>query len=150
MEPVSAIGIVIGLVGSLGNTLQVLEDFASRFASEKFGSNFKDAETAINSSCSDLARIQGNIRTTWMQSEPDELLDVLKNVEQRLGKLGESIQNAEKFRTKLFLRWQSRAPLRRDIDVTKSSIVLALEMVGMIRAVQGRIQDAKPLIEDSR
>lgn len=62
MEPVSAIGIAIGLVESLGNTLQVIEDFASRYASEKLGSNFKDAETAIYSSRSDLVKIQGSLR----------------------------------------------------------------------------------------
>ena len=57
MEPVSAIGIVTGLVESLGDTLQVLQDFAS----EKIGSNFKEAEIAFSSSHSDLMIVQGNL-----------------------------------------------------------------------------------------
>ena len=150
MEPVSAIGIVIGLVGSLGNTLQVLEDFASRFTSENLGSDFKDAHVAISKSRSDLARIQGNIRISWMQSQPDDLLDVLKDTRQRLERLRKSIQHAEKFRTKLFLRWQSRAPLKYDIDVAKSSIDLALQILNIIGGVQGQIQETESLIEESR
>ncbi len=45
---------IAGLVESLGYTLQALQDFASRFASEKFRSNVKEAEIAISSSHSDL------------------------------------------------------------------------------------------------
>jgi hypothetical protein len=150
MEPISAIGIVIGLVESLGNTLQVLEDFASRFTSEKLAGDFKDAHVAISKSRSDLARIQGNIRITWMQSRPDGLLDVLKDTGQRLERLRSEIQHAEKFRTTLFLRWQSLAPLEYDIDVAKSTIDLALQMLNMIGGVQGQIQGTESLIEASR
>lgn len=66
METVSTMGIVTGLVKSLGNTLQVVEDFASRFASEKLGSISEDVETAISSSRSDLVTVQGNLQTTLM------------------------------------------------------------------------------------
>lgn len=150
MDPISATGIVIGLMESLGKTLQVLEDFASRFGFEKFGSNFKDAETAISISHSDLVTIQDNLHTTWMHSQPDELLAVLEDAERRLKDLRDSIQNLETLRSKLFLRWKSRLLLRRDIDVAKSSTVLALEMVEMIRVVQGGVLPAKALIAISR
>ena len=85
-----------------------------------------------------------------MHSQANDLLDVLEDTEMRLKGLRDSIRNVETLRSKLFLRWQSRVLLRRDMDDTKSSIVLALEMVEMIRIVQGQFQHAKPLIEVSR
>ena len=148
MERVHATGIVTGLVKSLEKSLQVLEEFLSRFAFD--GSNFKDDEVAISSSRSDLVTIQGNLQTTLMQSQPDELLVVLESAEKRLHTLTNSIHNVETLRSVSSLRWQSRALLRRDIDVAKSLTVLALEMVGMIRVVQGRTQHAEPPIEVSR
>ena len=85
-----------------------------------------------------------------MHSQANDLLDVLEDTEKRLKGLRDSIRNVETLRSKLFLHWQSRVFLRRDMGDTKSSIVLALEMVEMIRIVQGHIQHAKPLIEVSR
>ena len=150
MDTVPAIGIVIGLVGSLANTILVLENLASRFASERLGSGFKDAETAMSISYSDLVKIQVNLHTKWMQSQPEELLLALEGVEKRLKRLRDDIQDAETLRAKLFFRRQSRILLKYDMDLANFSIVLALEMVRMIRAVQSRVQHAEPLIEDSR
>lgn len=150
MEPIPAIGIVVGLAKSLGNTLQLLQDVASRFASQNLRSDLKGAETAISISRADLMTIHDNLNVTSMHSQANDLLDVLEDTEMRLNGLRDSIRNVETLRSKLFLRWQSRVLLRRDMDDTKSSIVLALEMVEMIRIVQGDIQHAKPLIEVSR
>lgn len=150
MEIGSVIGIVSGLVESLGDTLQVLEDFASRFASEEFGSNFKDVKTAINSSHSDLAAVQYTLRTTWMQSQHDKFLVVLDDAEKSLTSLKNNIQDFGTLRTKLFLRWHSRVLLQGDMDIAKSSTLLALAMVDMIRFFQGQMQHTKPLTEPSR
>lgn len=150
MEPVQATGIVAGLLKSLGNALQVLEDSAPQFASEKFGSNLKDARTAIRSSRSDPETIQGNLQTIWRQSQPDELLVVLEDAAKRLTTLRDNIQNVETLRTKLFIREQVRDLRRHDMDVAKSLTVLALETVELVRAIQGRTQRAEPLIEVPR
>ena len=148
MERVHATGIVNGLVKSLEKSLQALEEFMSRF--EFDGSTFKDVETAISSSRSDLVTIQGSLQTTLMQSQPDKLLVVLESAEKRLNTLTNSIHNVETLRSISSLRWQSRVLLRRDMASAKSLTVLALEMVGMIRVVQGQIRHAEPPIEVSR
>ena len=150
MEPVQPNGIVNGLLNSLGNALQVLEDFAPQLTSEEFGSNLKDAETAIRSSRSDLETIQGNLETKSMQSQPDDLLIVLENAALRLRTIGDNIQKVETLRSKLFLRSPSRFLQRPDMEVAKRLTALALDTVEMIRDVHGRTQHAEPVIEISR
>ena len=57
MEPIPAIGIVFGPVKRLANTLQILQDVASRFASQNLRSDLKGAETAMSISRADLMTI---------------------------------------------------------------------------------------------
>lgn len=78
------------------------------------------------------------------------MLVVLKDAEKRLNTLRDVIDNFDTLRSTSSLRWQSRALLQRDVDVVKSLTVLALEMVGMIRVVQGQVQHAEPPVEFSR
>lgn len=150
MEPVHASGIVMGLMKSLGNSLRVLEDLASRLPSEEIETNLMDAETEISSSRSDLLTNQVNLETTRMQSQSDALLVVLEDAEKRLKILRDNVQNFETLHSKLFLHWQDRVLQRRDINFAKSLIVLALEMVEMIRDVHGQTQHAEPVIDVSR
>lgn len=151
MEPVPAVGIVAGLVESLRHTLQILEDVASRFASENLGNDFKDAEAAISISHSDLMTIQSNLDVTRMQSQPNDLLVLLEDIEKRLESLRTSIHNVDTLRSEVVLRWQSRVLLRRNTDAAIPCIVVALEIIEMIRVVQGHIRHAKPLmIQGSR
>lgn len=63
MEPFSAIAIVIGLAGSLAGTCKVLEEIASRFSTDRFGSNFRDAVTTLLSSHGDLIAVQNSLQT---------------------------------------------------------------------------------------
>ena len=143
MELVAEVGIVTGLLESLKDTLQFVEEVASPFALQKLGSNFKEAITALNSFRSQLVTAQTYSRLAEGQSRYDGLPAVLEDVEVHLNTLRNSIQQLQTLRSKLFTRSQGRILLRRDIDVAKSSIGLALVMVEMIRGVQGRTQYAK-------
>ena len=85
-----------------------------------------------------------------MRSQHNGLLVVLGHAEKRVKTLRDSIQDVVTLRLELFIRWHNLALLRRDLDVSKASTVLALEMVEMIKVIQGRVQNTKPLIEVSR
>ena len=151
MEPSSTIAIVIGLVGSLSNTLRLLHDFAFRFALEEFGQNFNHDEIALEISYRGLVEVQGNFSPRLMHPQLDELLVGLVNIEQRLHELTSSVREMEKFRTKLLLsRRPNQSLLRHDIEVAKSSIHIAMKIVDMIRYVQGGVHDEKMLIENTR
>ena len=140
MEPLSAIGIVIGLAGSLTGTCKVLEEIASRFTTDRFGSNFRDAVTTLLRSHGDLIAVLNSLRTRGIHAQLEKLSSSLNNIEDRLRVLEEGIQDMDKYRTKFLFRWQGRGLWTRDIELAKSSILLAMNMVKMMKVVQCRIQ----------
>ena len=140
MEPFSAIAIVIGLTGSLTGTCKVLEGIASRFTTDKFGSNFTDAVTKLLSSHGDLIAVQNSLRAKGMHAQLEKLSSSLNNIEDRLRVLEEGIQDMDKYRTNFFFRWQGRGLWTRDIELAKSSILLAMNMVNMMKVVRCRMQ----------
>ena len=149
MEPFSVSAIVMGLAGSLMGTCKVLEEIASRFTADRFGSDFRDAVTTLLSSHGELIDVQNSLRTKWMHARLEHLSDSLNNIENHLRVLEESIQDMDKYRTKFLFHWRGRGLWRRDIELAKSSILLAMNMVKMMKVVQLRIQEDRLHIEDA-
>lgn len=150
MEPVSVVAIVSGLVGSLDSTLRVLHRSTSQFALESFGGSFAHLETTLRSSYQELVEVQSSLRTRRLRSQLDELLVTLQSIDSRLDELGDSIQNLQKPRSKLYFRRRSRPHSRHDVDVAMSSILIAKKLVVMIKIVQDRYQGGKRLLKSMR
>ena len=149
MEPFAATQIVLGLVRSLVSTCKVLEEVASHSATDWFGSIFKDAVAPLKIYRRELVDVQNSLRTNRMQAQLESLSSPLKNIEGRLKTLEESIQDVDRYRTTFLSRWRIRGLCRRDIEEAKSSILLAMNMVKMLKVVQRHIRDDRLRIEDA-
>ena len=147
MDPVSAVGIVVGLVGPLDTTLRAINIFASKYASGRFAGSHAHLEDSLRRCHQDLAQFQSSLRANWIHSELDELLDLLQNVEQHLDEFRTTIQKVDKYSKIRFLRLNSR---RRDMEAAVTSILLAKNMINMIRTVKGRGHGKNLLLESVR
>lgn len=151
MEPVSAVATVIGLVGSLDSTLQVLHRFTYKFALENLGGSFADLETTLRSSYRELVNVQSRLRAKWIRSQLDELLVTLQYIDLHLDELRDSIHNMQNPRSKLFFRRRRiRSLSGHDVEVAMSSIQIAKNLVVMIKTIQGRDQGGKGLFGSTR
>ena len=141
MEPFSATGIVMGLVESLMTTCKVLEEVALHYTTDAFGSRFRDAVASCKIYQRELADVQDSLRTNWMHAQLESLSIPLKNIKGHLETLGESIRDMDRYRTTFVSTWRIRGLHARDTEVARSSILLAMTMVKMLKVIQRQVQD---------
>ena len=141
MDPVSAVAIIHGLARSLKSACTVLEDTAFRFTTESIGGNFREAMTTIRILPRDLGDVQKSLQTDRVHALLDSLSSSLDSIEIHLSILKENIQDMDSYGKKLAYQWQSRGAWTRDVEVAKSSILLAVNMVKMMKVVQRQMQE---------
>ena len=146
MEHDSALAVIAELAGSLVSTLDVLTDFEAKFASGKVGDIDAHAGVPLKTSCQDLVDVHSRLRVTWIRSSLNGLSDILHTVEQRLDEFKEGIRNVE-IRSRLLSR---RNPKGRDVEAIVSSIILAKNMICMIKTLQGRGQGEEVFVNGAR
>lgn len=125
MEAVSALAVIVGLVGSLDTTLRTLHHLTYDFTSE------------LRNLDRDLIQIQTSLH---VHAQVQELLDVLQVIEKTLDDLQENIESVEKTRKIRLLR---RSSPRRDYEAAAASILLAKDMIHIIRTVRVRSHGEK-------
>ena len=146
MEPDSALAVIAELAGSLVSNLDVLDSFEANFASGKLGDIDAHAGVSLKTSCQDLVEVHSRLRVTRIHSSLNGLSDILQTIEQRLDEFKEGIRNVE-IRSRLLSR---RDPKGRDVEAIVSSIVLAKNMICVIRSVQGRGQGEEMYVDGAR
>ena len=138
----------MGLVGSLMSTCKVLEEVAPHCTADWFGSRFRDAVAPLKTYHRELVDVQESLRTNWMHAQLESLSSPLKNIEGHLETLEESIQDVDRYRKIFVSSWQIRGLCGRDIEVARSSTLLAMNMVKMLKVVQRQVQNNRLRIED--
>lgn len=141
MEPVPALAVIVGLVGSLDTTLHTLQDFTYRYSS------YTHAEDLLRNLYQHLIQVQSSLNANLKHAQVEKLLDALQDIEQDLDKLQETVQDVDKYRKIRLLRC---IPWRRDMEAAMTSILLAKDMIQMIRTVKGRGHGEKMLMESVR
>lgn len=138
MDPVSALAGVAGLVASLDTILRTLEKFTYSVASGRLGLVTRDEDSFRNlrRNFRDLDNIlshQSSLHTDLNHAQVEELLHSLQVIENELDTQQKVVQNAKIYRkTRLF----RRALWRRDTEDAATSILLAKNVIHMIRTLQ--------------
>ena len=144
MDPVSAVTVIVGLLASLDTTLRTLHNFTYDFPSTRFGSIYANAEGQLQTLYQELVLVQSSLHANLSHAQVAKLLNLLQNIEKDLKNLQEAFQSVVKYRK---IRLWRRFPRRRDTEAAVTSILLAKDMIHMIRALQGRGRKEKMLIE---
>lgn len=145
MEPVSALAAVVGLVGCLDTTLRALHSFTYGFASWKSGGNYAHIEDALTNISRDLSQTQSSLYATLKDTQVEELSGLLQDIEHDLEDLQAVFQSAEQHRKKV--RWFRAFPRRRDSEAAAKNLLLAKNVIHMIRTLQGHGHRAESLID---
>ena len=136
MDPVSALAGVAGLVASLETILRTLQNFTYTFASRRLDVVYMRDEDTLGKlrwNLDNLLSHQSSLHTVLKDAPVEELLRSLQVIENKLDTLQEIVQNAEKYRK---IRWFRRALWRRDTEDAATSILLAKNVIRMIRTLQ--------------
>ena len=150
MEHLSAVAIVVGLVESLEDTLRVLQRYASRLADDSPGRNFERLKADLYSSYRSLGEVRGNLQTNRLYSQLDELMDTVQSIDLRLDDLKEGIQDVQRQWPMFFVRRKVNALSSSDIKIALSSIVIAEDIVSVIRSVQDQNARRQKLLNNRR
>ena len=126
MDPVSVVAGVAGLVVSFGTVLRTLERFA--LASRQFKKSYAQAERLLT----DLNNLL--LLTDLKNVQSERLSNVLQDIEQRLDDLQEILQDSIQYRKARSLI--SGFPPRRNAKAAMTSLLLAKNMINMIRTLQ--------------
>lgn len=145
MEPVSAIAAVVGLVGCLDTTLRALHSFTYNLASWRSGEYFANIEDALTNISRALSQTQSGLYATLKDTQLEELSDLLQDIEHDLEDLQAVIQSAEKHRKKV--RWLRPFPRRRDTEAAATNLLLAKNVIHMIKTLQGHGHRAELLVD---
>ncbi len=147
MEPVSALAVIVGIVGSLDTTLRTLHHFTYAFLSKNIGDNYAHAEGQLSIFYRDLIKLQTSLHVNLKHAQVEKLLDVLQVIEKTLDDLQENLESVEKNRKIRLLRHSSP---RRDYEAAAASILLAKDMIHIIKTVQLRSHGEKILTDSAR
>ena len=147
MEPVSALAIVTGLVGSLDATLSIFMDFAITNASVKLDSDYASTCFHLCSVHKTLTQAQSVLTARSKTALLEELLSLLQDIERHLNKLKEDVQGVNHFHGRLM----SRSIPRSERKAAVTSISLANDLIRMIRTtVQELVYGGQELVETER
>ena len=134
MNPLSLHAGVAGLVASLETILAALQSFTKDLASTRLGAADTRAKDPLRDLRQDWLDIQSSPHTDLKHAQVVKLLHLLQAIEHDLDKLQEVFRNVSIYRKiPLFrgLRW------RHDSEDASTSIILAKNVIHMIRALQG-------------
>ena len=138
MDPVSALASVAGLVASLETILRTLEKLSYNLASRKLGVVTLDENPLRNLrriflSLNNILSHQSSLHPDLKHAQVNELLQSLQVIEDELDTLQKVIQNTKVYRK---IRLFRRALWKRDTDDAATSILLAKNVIHMIRLIQ--------------
>lgn len=145
MEPVSALAAVVGLVGCLDTTLRALHSFTYDFASWKSGGNHRHIEDALTNISRDLSQTQSSLYANVKDTQVEELPNLLDDIEHHLEDLQAVFQSAEQHLKNV--QWSRTFPRRRDTEAAATNLLLAKNVIHMIKTLQGHGHKAELLID---
>ena len=147
MEPVSALAIITGLVGSLDSILSILRDFANTNASVKFASDYGSIRFHLRRVKETLTQAQSVLGVRSKTAPLEELLSLLQVIERHLNKFKEDVQGVNHFHGRLL----SRSIPRSERKAAVTSISLADDLIRMIRTtVQELVYGGQKLVDTER
>ena len=147
MEPVSALARVTGLVVSLDTILRTLQYLTSNYASRTLDHSCAHTEDSFQSLYRNSTKIQSSLHTDPKGAQVEELLQMLHDIEKDLEDLHGLIQNEDRWRR---LRLIRRFLWDRDKEDAVTSILLAKNVIHIIRTLQGLGHRDNMLIEHAR
>lgn len=138
MDPVSALTSVAGLVASLETILRTLENFSYNLASKRLSAATRDEDPLRNLrrdflNLDNILSHRSSLHTDLKHSRVNELLHSLQVIENELDALQKVIQNTRIYRR---IRLFRRALWKRDAEDAATSILLAKNVIHMIRLLQ--------------